>query len=154
MPELSDAVRTVRRTTTATPDEVFAVLADGWSYATWVVGASRVRDVEPAWPAKGTRIHHSFGMWPLVIDDVSTVLEVEQGRHLRLQARGWPMGEATVDLTLHPEGTGCRVEIREDATAGPGRLVPLPARQLGIVPRNVEALRRLCLVAEGRANKG
>jgi hypothetical protein len=129
VPELSDAVRTVARSTTATPDEVFAVLADGWSYATWVVGASRVRDVEPSWPAPGTRIHHSFGMWPAVI-------------------------EATVDITLHPEGTGCRVEIREDATAGPGRLVPLPVRQLGIVPRNVEALRRLCLVAEGRANKG
>lgn len=154
MPEFSDGVRTVSRTTTATPDEVFAVLADGWSYATWVVGASRVRDVEPGWPDRGSRIHHSFGLWPVVIDDVSTVLEVERGRHLRLQAKGRPVGEATVDLTLHPQGDGCRVDIREDATAGPGRLVPLPLRQLTVVARNVEALRRLCLVAEGRAGRG
>lgn len=139
------------RSTSASPAEVFAVLADGWSYPTWVVGASRVRDVEVAWPARGSRIHHSFGVWPAVIDDVSTVLEVEPDRHLRLQAKGRPVGEATVDLTLHPEGDGCRVEIREDATRGPGTLVPLKLRQLGIVPRNAEALRRLCLVAEGRS---
>ena len=68
-----------------------------------------------------------------------------------LQAEGDPVGEATVDITLSPEGGGTRVEIREDATRGPGRLVPAPVRQLAIVPRNVEALRRLCLVAEGRA---
>lgn len=143
--------RTVSRTTSASPDQVFAVLADGWSYATWVVGASRVRAVDAGWPATGSRIHHSFGLWPLVIDDVSTVLATEPGRHLRLQAQGHPLGEATVDVTLHPDGEGCRVEIREDATSGLGTLVPAPVRQLGMVPRNIEALRRLCLVAEGRA---
>lgn len=151
MPTLPATTRTVSRTTTASPDEVFAVLADGWSYATWVVGASRVRAVDDDWPVTGSHIHHSFGVWPLVIDDVSTVLQVEPGRHLRLQAKGHPVGEATVDVTLHPHGDGCRVEIREDATQGPGTLVPATVRQLGIVPRNREALRRLCLVAEGRA---
>lgn len=151
MPSFSPGVRTVSRSTTASPAEVFAVLADGWSYPIWVVGASRVRDVEAAWPAQGSRIHHSFGAWPALIDDVSTVLQVEPDRHLRLQAKGHPVGEATVDLLLLPDGDGCRVEIREDATKGPGTLVPLRLRQLGIVPRNVEALRRLCLVAEGRS---
>jgi uncharacterized protein YndB with AHSA1/START domain len=151
VPELPATVRTVTRRTTATPEQVFAVLADGWSYATWVVGASRVRKVDVSWPAVGSRIHHSFGLWPVVINDVSTVLEVEPGRHLRIQAAGRPIGEATVDVTLHPEGDGCRVAIKEDATRGPGTLVPSVLRQVPIVPRNVEALRRLCLIAEGRA---
>ncbi len=151
MPELPATTRTVTRTTTATPAQVWAVLSDGWSYATWVVGASRVREVDATWPAPGSRIHHSFGLWPVLLNDVSTVLEADTDRHLRLQAEGDPMGEATVDITLTPEGGGTRVEIREDATRGPGRLVPSPVRQLAIVPRNTEALRRLCLVAEGRA---
>lgn len=151
MPELPATVRTVTRRTTVPPDQVFAVLADGWSYASWVVGASRVRDVDATWPAAGSRIHHSFGLWPVVVDDVSTVLEVDPGRHLRLQAAGRPVGEATVDITLHPEGDGCRVAIKEDATRGPGTLVPSVLRQMAVVPRNVEALRRLCLIAEGRA---
>lgn len=152
MLELSATVRTVTRRTSATPDQVFAVLADGWSYATWVVGASRVRDVDATWPAVGSRIHHSFGLWPAVVDDVSTVLEVDPGRHLRLQAAGRPVGEATVDITLQPEGDGCLVSMKEDATRGPGTLVPSVLRQTVIVPRNVEALRRLCLIAEGRAS--
>ena len=42
------------------------------------------------------------------------------------------------------------VSIVEDAVAGPGKLVPRPARQLVIVPRNRETLRRLALIAEGR----
>ncbi len=37
----------VARRIEAPPGAVWAVLADGWLYATWVVGASRVRDVFP-----------------------------------------------------------------------------------------------------------
>ncbi len=50
---------------------------DGWIYPVWVVGASRMRDVEDGWPAPGTKLHHSFGIWPLVIDDTTEVLELE-----------------------------------------------------------------------------
>ena len=38
------------RTMSCPPESVFAVLADGWLYPSWVVGASRMRDVDPAWP--------------------------------------------------------------------------------------------------------
>ena len=58
-----------------TPDDVFRVLANGWHYPAWVVGASRMRDVDNSWPAPGTKLHHSFGIWPLVIDDTTEVLE-------------------------------------------------------------------------------
>ena len=51
------------------PEEVFDVLNDGWSYPLWVVGASRIRDVDAGWPGPGSKLHHSFGVWPLLIDD-------------------------------------------------------------------------------------
>ena len=59
----------VRRTIQAVPARVWAVLADGWLYPSWVVGASRMRDVEESWPAPGSQLHHSVGLWPLLLDD-------------------------------------------------------------------------------------
>lgn len=139
-------------TITASPAQVWSVLADGWSYAGWVVGASRIRRVDGPWPAVGSRVHHSVGSWPLLLDDETEVLECDPSRRLVLQARGRPFGEARVRLELEPKGDGCTVSILEDATDGPGRLIPKPLRQLAIVPRNRESLRRLAYLAkrEGR----
>ena len=66
------------RTIATSPDRVWDVLADGWSYATWVVGASRVRDVDRGWPSEGGRIHHSFGLWPALINDTTHVLSSQE----------------------------------------------------------------------------
>lgn len=141
----------VTRMVNAPPGDVWSVLSDGWQYATWVVGASRIREVDRDWPAEGSRIHHSFGLWPLLIDDTTEVLGSVHERELRLKARGWPAGEAEVQLTLTPERADqTAVSILEDATAGPGKAVPAPVRQLVIGPRNVETLRRLALLAQGR----
>ena len=71
---------TTTRTVSATPEQVWEVLADGWLYPLFVVGASRMRDVDESWPAVGARLHHSVGTWPLLIDDTTEVLEVEEGR--------------------------------------------------------------------------
>ena len=40
-----------RRDSTATPGQVWAVIADGWTYSQWVVGNSRMRAVDADWPA-------------------------------------------------------------------------------------------------------
>lgn len=157
----------VRHTTTASPEAVFDVLSHGWLYASWVVGASRVRDVDAGWPAVGTRLHHSVGLWPALINDTTHVLRQEPARRLVLQARGWPAGEATVDIRLIPldaaggEGVGeatngaggCVIALAEDATKGPGRLVPPPLRRAVLAVRNRETLRRLALLAEGGAGR-
>jgi uncharacterized protein YndB with AHSA1/START domain len=132
------------------PDQVWAVLADGWLYPLWVVGATRMREVDRDWPEVGARLHHSAGVWPAVIDDTTEVLEVVPGSLLRLRARGWPAGEAEVVITLSAQGAGTRVELREDAVSGPGRLLPSVVRQPAIHVRNVEALQRLAAIAEGR----
>ena len=77
---------TVSRPVAAPPEAVWAVLADGWQYGTWVVGASRVRAVDPGWPRAGARLHHSFGPWPAVISDATVSNEAEEPRHLFLTA--------------------------------------------------------------------
>ena len=142
---------TVERDVAAPTEAVWKVLSDGWSYATWVVGASRVRDVDPGWPDVGTQIHHSVGLWPALINDSTEVLRSEPPRELVLKARAWPTGAAEVAITIEPKGpAACRVTITEDAIEGPAKLIPKPARQLMIHPRNVEALLRLALLAEGR----
>lgn len=140
----------VTRRTTATPERVWEVLADGWTYPLWVVGASRIRAVAADWPAVGSTLHHSVGVWPALLDDETKVLEVDPGRHLRLQARGRPAGEAVVHITLEPEptGSGTLVTISEDVLTGPVRFVPRPARQGPIMLRNRETLKRLVLLAE------
>ncbi|MFY0409142.1 SRPBCC family protein [Solicola sp. PLA-1-18] len=141
---------TTTRIIRAEVNTVWDVLTDGWTYPLWVVGAARVRDVDDTWPAVGSRIMHSVGAWPLLLDDTTTVAAVELEERLSLTARGWPAGEASVVITTRARGRATSVSITEDATAGPGRLVPAPVRHLGIGWRNIETLRRLALLAENR----
>ena len=138
------------RPVSATPEQVWEVLSDGWLYPLWVVGASRMRDVDQGWPAVGTKLHHSVGTWPLLIDDTTEVLEKEEQRRLLLLARGWPAGEAHVEIILEPRGTDTVVTIKEQATSGPGALMPKVVQDPQLHVRNIEGLRRLAYVVEGR----
>ena len=140
----------VERVLKTTPQRVWDVLADGWLYPLWVVGASRMREVEDGWPKVGSKIHHSVGAWPALINDDTEVTDVDPLHMIALRARGWPLGEAAISLHLTAQGAGTRVVMEEDAVSGPGRLVPLPLRAPGIKWRNVEALRRLAFIAERR----
>ncbi len=140
---------TTSRLIRTAPEQVWSVLADGWAYPLFVVGATRMRDVDPGWPAVGCRLHHSVGVWPAVLDDDTEVLEVEPGSRLVLRARAWPAGAAHVEFQLTPQGSDTEVSLTEDAVSGPGRLVPKPLRDAQLTWRNTETLRRLALVAEG-----
>lgn len=133
--------------------DVWRVLSDGWLYSGWVVGASRIRAVDDSWPQAGARLHHSVGAWPLVINDSTRVVNAEPGRLLELVARGWPMGEAKVVITLEDRGNQCQVTIVEDAIKGPGKLMPKFLRDAMIGVRNRETLKRLELMAAGGAGK-
>ncbi|RZU53943.1 polyketide cyclase/dehydrase/lipid transport protein [Krasilnikovia cinnamomea] len=138
-------------TVNTTPDRIFAVLADGWSYASWVVGAAHIRDVDASWPAVGARIHHRVGPWPLQINDKTVVRAVEPGRFLELDAQMWPLGAAVVQIRLEPvSATATRVRMAETLSSGIGRLLPDAVQAVLMRPRNAEALRRLDDIAVHR----
>jgi uncharacterized protein YndB with AHSA1/START domain len=86
----------------ATPEEIFAVLADGYAYADWVVGAKKIRAVDADWPTRGSQFHHEIGAGPIDIKDSSKVLEVDPPNRLVLSVRFRPAGTATVELTMEP----------------------------------------------------
>jgi Polyketide cyclase / dehydrase and lipid transport len=141
---------TTSRPIAATPEQVWSVLADGWLYPLFVVGAARMRNVDESWPAVGSQLHHSVGCWPALINDTTEVLEVEEASRILLLARGWPAGQAHVEISLRPDGQSTVVTIAEQATAGPGAMIPKPIQDVQLNARNVETLRRLAFVVEGR----
>lgn len=139
------------RTINARPEQVFAVLADGWTYSDWVVGTTHIRDVDAAWPKLGSQLHHKAGPWPVSLHDTSTVIAVTPESSLTLRAGLWPLGEAEVRITLEPlapERT--RVVMREEFKAGPLLGLRNKINDVILHRRNVEALRRLADLAERR----
>ena len=79
-----------------TPDDLFAVLSDGWLYPVWVVGAARMRDVDPEWPQEGARIHHSLGIWPVMVHDTTEMVEWDPPRCVRLRPKAGPLGRGII----------------------------------------------------------
>ncbi|RRR98513.1 SRPBCC family protein [Glycomyces terrestris] len=145
--------RGVRVHVPAPPEAVFAVLADGWNYPSWVVGCSRIRGADDDWPARGTRIHHSIGPWPLLIEDTTSVLAVDEPRLLVLEARLWPLGKARVRFDLAPADGGTDLTMTEAAVRGPLSLLPVPFQARLIAPRNRETLDRLSRLAVAKADE-
>jgi uncharacterized protein YndB with AHSA1/START domain len=132
-------------------DQVWDLLSDGWLFASWVVGTIKIRDVDDTWPAAGSRLAHTVGAWPLGIADQTEVLACEPNRRLVLRARGWPAGEATVEIVLEAlDRERTKVELVEEPTAGPGAWVQ--NRWVDAVGRRRldEMLARLGGVVQGR----
>jgi hypothetical protein len=134
-----------------TPQAVFDVLSDGWTYVTWVVGASRIRGVDADFPKPGSKVHHSVGVWPLVIDDQTEVESVDAPREMQLLASVWPAGKGRVHITCVPQGDRTEVTMDEQVVSGPGRLVPTPVEGALLRLRNKETLKRLAFLAESGA---
>lgn len=84
----------------------------------------------------------------MLVDDTTEVLQSTEQTSLLLRVRGWPAGQAIVFITLKPWKSATLIRIEEDATDGPASWVPQPARQVAIVPRNRESLRRLAYFAQ------
>lgn len=124
--------------------KVFAEIADGWAYAGWVVGAVHIRDVDLEWPEPGSKIHHKIGAWPIEIADETVSIECVPDRRLVLRARGWPLGEAIVELDLTSEADGrTRIRMREAPSAGPAAAIDNPGLRWLLRRRNLESLHRL-----------
>lgn len=132
------------------PPAVWAALADAGTYGDWVVGSKRVRAADAAWPAPGSRFHHTVGVGPLSLDDHTESLEADPPSLLRLRAKARPLGTAqvTLELTPSPGGTFVRMTERPDGLSSVLGINPLV--HLLTMVRNAESLRRLEKIAAGR----
>ena len=129
---------------------VWDVLADGWTYSQWVVGNSRIRAVDDEWPAPGSTIHHTIGVWPLAINDETVAESCTPLEELVLLAKLTPFTAARITLQLADSSDGCRVEMREVPAKWPLTLIPERAALLAVWPRNRECLSRLASLVEHR----
>lgn len=143
---------TVSRHIDASPAQVCDVLTDGWLYTGWVVGAAHIRNVDPDWPAPGSRLHHAVGGWPLMLQDTTRSEQYVPDRLLQMRARAWPLGEAVVRVELDADATGTLVTMREEPVKGPARWWHNPVQDWTFDLRNREALDRLAAIVVGRVS--
>ena len=134
---------TNRQTIAASPQEIFAVLADAHTYEHWVVGCDDIRAVEGDWPAVGSKFFHTVGVGPIKTKDNTKVLEVDAPHKLVLEARARPAGIAKVIFRLVPVDGGTDVSIEEFPIRGVAKVINNPIQDGLIKVRNVETLRRL-----------
>jgi uncharacterized protein YndB with AHSA1/START domain len=154
VPEEATSSLTVERTTSASRQRVWEVLVDGWTYSQWVVGNSRMRAVDPHWPARGSTIHHSIGVWPALLNDSTEVLSSTPLRELVLLANGRPFGKARVTLRLFDiDGGGCRIEMAEVPASAPMSWLPDRIGLAAAFLRNRECTWRLAALAERRQDE-
>ena len=113
------------------------------------MGTVKIRDVESGWPEVGRKLHHAVGVWPLLLQDETEVVACETQQRLQLQARGWPLGEATVEVLLEPDGERTLVQLHEQPTHGPGALLHNRVLDKLVDKRNEETLDRLRRLVEG-----
>jgi uncharacterized protein YndB with AHSA1/START domain len=132
----------------AAPQDVFAVLANGWHYSGWFVGTSHMRAVEEEWPAAGSRVFHARGAWPASFPDETQVEEVTTNERLLLTAGEAPMGKARVEITLAANGDGTSVTMSETPLRGRARWMQNPCLNTLTARRNLEALARLKAIVE------
>ena len=142
---------TNRRFIPAPPETVWRVLADPRTYAHWVVGSKRIRDADPAWPAPGSRFHHTVGFGPFTIDDHTESLAYDPPRRLELRAHARPLGVAKVVLELEPSDAGTVISITENPTGIQRVLALFPPLQMLTKVRNAESLARIERLALGRS---
>lgn len=128
-------------------ERVFAILADPARYAEWVVGASRVRDADSAWPAPGSKLHHSVGVEPVTIDDSTEVVECLEPERLVLLAHLGPLGSFRVELELRDDGDSTHLTMHEVAVEGLSKRAE-PVTSAGVAVRNTISLGRLKELAE------
>lgn len=133
-------------------EKIFDIILEPKYFAYWVLGTKDIRGADEDWPAVGSTFHHSVGVGPIHIEDVTTVLEREEPRRLVLRALTRPLGTAIVRLTLEPDSDGgTRVVMEEETESGPATYLPdfLLYWLVGI--RNAAALQRLQRLVEWEA---
>lgn len=133
----------------ATPAEVWSAISDPTTYPEWLVGAQRIRDVDPAFPRAGSEFHHSVGpVEALTIDDSTTATDAAPPHRLDLVVRAGPF-HAAVEMLVLPSPTGSEIRFTERPI---GVFAPFtPVLRPFLRGRNAESLRRLSAYLEEHA---
>ena len=142
-----------RISVSAEPDVVFDVLEDPYAYPRWVVGARRVRGVDTAWPALGSRFFHAIGTAAGELHDSSMVLEWNRPVRVCLEVRFRPTGVAKVEIDVAAEGSGSLVTIVESPIRGPISRLPRFVTDPLLTLRNALSLQRLRHEIERRTSR-
>lgn len=125
------------------PEAVWAVISDPETYPAWLVGAQRIRGVDPEFPRPGSEFAHSVGpTGGTTVDDRTEVADVDAPHRLDLVVHAGPF-TADVELLVLPAPDGSEVRLREQPTGVWAVLGPLLRPILHV--RNAESLRRLRL---------
>lgn len=133
----------------ATQDDVWEVLADGHSYAEWVVGTREVSSVDPEWPQEGARLSYMAGIGPFKLQDQSIVRLCDPPARLELEARLRVLA-ARVSIEVKPWGHDALVIVDEHSLRGSSLLLENPIVEFLLSLRNRRMLRHLAVVVEGR----
>ncbi len=141
-------------TVTASPAAVFEVLDDADAYPRWVVGARRMRRVDPEWPAEGSEFHHAIGLPGAELHDSTEVLEHVPLHRIVLEVRFRPTGTARVELTVDTTDEGTVVTMEETPDSGPVSWLPRFVIEPTLHARNALSLQRLRHEVERRARLG
>lgn len=151
MPGSGAAVATNERFMPVPPQAVWDALADPDSYGFWVVGSKAIRDADPAWPAPGSRFHHTIGVGPFTVRDHTQSLEAQAPHLLTLRAKARPLGTARVTMEMTPMDAGTLVRMTETPDGPTAVLALNPLVHLFTKARNTESLMRLEELALRRA---
>ncbi len=135
----------------ATPEQVWAVLADGWSYDQWVVGTTDIRSVDPGFPAEGTSLAYTAGWSPLRMKDRTTVRIAEPLRRLELEANTRLVGTARISVEVLAWGEKSVVVIDEHPLSGLGWFLHNPLSEMVLSLRNRLMAHSLAQLVESRA---
>ena len=136
----------------ATPESVFDVLDDAYAYPTWVLGARRIRWVDPTWPAVGSRFHHAIGTFVAELHDSTLVLARDRPRSIDLEVRFRPTGVAHVKIRVRSVADGALITLSEVPIGGPVRRVPRFITEPLLSARNAFSLGRLRRLIERKSS--
>lgn len=142
----------VRTEVPAPPERVWDVISDPTTYPDWLVGAQRIRSVDPSFPRPGSEFQHSVGPTKgATVDDATAATEADAPHRLGLEVHAGPF-QADVELLVLPSPQGSEIRFSERPRGAWTALTPVLRPVLHA--RNAESLRRLTnlLAAEAKAS--
>ncbi len=118
---------TVQTTIEAPLEVVWDAVVDVRSYPTWLIGARRIRRVDPDWPAPGSAFHHEVGFGPIRIADRTRCDAIDPPRRLELDVRALPLVHGKVTFELTPSSGSTDLTMEEHPIGLHRLLAPLAA---------------------------